>query len=171
MQVLEVQYKFQFQLNQITSKSKSTRLQSKSYMIPPCPWSALRHLQGGSHQRSLSNRLRRAYLLKPSERQVCGFWEVTKPTRQNNRKSNFLTVDTILTIIGPSDPQVRHHLRPRHVPTDRVSTQLSLHVNYLQLTRSLSAHPQLSFNVCDFTCQHKFQPLRLHMPACYRPAD
>ena len=92
-------------------------------------------------QRSLSNRPRRAYLLKPPERQVCGFWEVTKPTWQNNRKSNFLTVDTLLTIIGPSDPQVRHRLRPRHVPTDRVSTQLSLHVNYLQLTRTLSAHP------------------------------
>ena len=105
-------------------------------------------------QRSLSNRPRPAYLLKPPERQVCRFWEVTKPTWQNNRKSNFLTVDTLLTIISPSDPQVRHRLRPRHVPTDRMSTQLSLHVNYLQLTRTLSAHPQLSFNLCDFTCQH-----------------
>ena len=59
-------------------------------------------------QRSPSNRPRRAYLLTPPERQVCGFWEVTKPTWQNNRKSNFLTVDTLLTIIGSSDPQVRH---------------------------------------------------------------
>ena len=59
-------------------------------------------------QRSLSNRPRLAYLLKPPECQVCGFWEVTKPTWQNKRKSNFLTVDTLLTIIGPSDPQVRH---------------------------------------------------------------
>ena len=84
-------------------------------------------------QRSLSNRPRRAYLLKPPERQVCWFWEVTKPTWQNNRKSNFLTVDTLLTIIGPSDPQVRHRILPRHLPTDRMSTQLSLHVNSLQL--------------------------------------
>ena len=100
-----------------------------------------------------------------------GSWEVTKPTWQNNRKSNFLTVDTLVTIIGPSDPQVRHRPGPRHVPTDRMSTQLSLHVNYLQLTRTLSAHPQLSFNLCDFTCQQKFQLLRLHVSACYRPAD
>ena len=114
-------------------------------------------------QRSLSNRPMRAYLLKPPERQVCGFWEVTKPTWQNNRKSNFLTVDTLLTIIGPSDLQVRHRLGPRHVPTDRMSTPLSLHVNYLQLTRTLSAHPQLSFNLCDFTCQHVIaQPIRNH---------
>ena len=84
-------------------------------------------------QRSLSNLPRRAYLLKPPERQVCGFLEVTKPTWQNNRKSNFLTVDILLTIIGPFDPQARHRILPRHVPTDRMSTQLSLHVNSLQL--------------------------------------
>ena len=127
---------------------------------------ALKRLQGGSHQRSLANRPRRAYLLKPLERQVCGFWEVTKSTWQNNIKSNFLTVvDTLLTIIGTSDPQVRHCLGPRHIdlPTDRVSTQLSIHVNCLQLTRTLSAHPQLSFNLCDFTCQHVVAwPIRNH---------
>ena len=133
MQVLEVQYKFQFQQNQISTKSKNASLQCKSYMRPPCPWRARQGTSKGARQRSLSNRPRRAYLLKPSERQVCGFWEVTKPTWQNNRKSNFLTVDTILTIIGPSDPQVRHRILLRHVPTDRMSTQLSLLVNYLQL--------------------------------------
>ena len=52
-------------------------------------------------QRSLSHHPRRAYLLKPPEPQVCGFWEVTKPTWQNNRKSNFLTVVTLLTIMVP----------------------------------------------------------------------
>ena len=60
---------------------------------------------------------------------------------------------------------------PRHVPTDRVSTPLSLHVNYLHLTRTLSTHPQLSFNLRYFTCQRKFQPLRRHMSTCYCPAD
>ena len=167
-----MQCKFQFQQNQISTKSKNTSLQSKSYTRPPphpppppppCPWSRLRHLQGGSHQRSLSNGPRLVYLLKPPERQVCGFWEVTKPMWQNNRKSSFLTVDTLLTIIGPSNPQVRHRLRPWHVLTDRMSTQLSLQVNYLQLTRALSAHPQLSFNLCDFTCQHVIaRPIRNH---------
>ena len=133
MQVLEVQYKFQFRLSPVSTKSKNTSLQSNSYMKPPCPWRARYGTSKAARQRSLSNRPRRAYLLKPPERQVCGFWEVTKPTWQNNRKSNFLTVDTLLTIIGPSDPQVRHRILPRHVPTDRMSTQLSLHVNSLQL--------------------------------------
>ena len=72
-------------------------------------------------QRSLSNFPRRAYLLKPPERQVCGFWEVTKPTWQHNRKSNFLTIDTLLTIIGPSDPQASSR-PPAHTNRQGVNT-------------------------------------------------
>ena len=114
-------------------------------------------------QRSLSSHPRHAYLLKTPERQVCGFWKVTKPTWQNNRKSNYLAGDTLLTtlltIIGPSDPQVRHPLCPGHVQTNMVST---LH-HYTKLS------PTGMHTVSTFTI--KFQPLRLHMSACYRPVD
>ena len=115
----------------------------------------LRHLHGGSHQRSLSNHPRRA-CLNPmtSGMRVLGG---KKANMANNRNSNYLTDDTLLTIIDSSDPQVRHRLGPRHVPTDTVS----LHVNYLQLTRMMSEHPELSFNLCDFTCQHVIaRPIR-----------
>ena len=90
-----------------------------------CPWSAPPR---GLAQRSVSNQPMRAYALEPLERQVCRFWEVTKPAWQNKRKSNFLTGDTLLTIISPSDPQIRCRFGPRHVPTDTVSIQLSLHL-------------------------------------------
>ena len=169
-----MQYKFQFQLNQISTKSKNTRLQSKSYMRPPpphplptpCPWKARKGTSKAARQRSPSNRPRRAYLLKPPERQVCGFWEVTKPKWQNNRKSNFLTVDTILTIIGPSGPQVRHCLRSRHVPTHRMSTQLSLHVNYLQLTRTLSAHQHVFGRLETTTANYQTNCTPCDCPLC-----
>ena len=138
-----MQYKFQFQLNQISTKSKNTRLQSKSYMRPPCPWSVLKHFQGGSHQRSLSHQSRRAYL---------------KPRTLGGNKANMAKQqeESVLSQATPyqslsAPPTCRSGiLQPWHVPTDRLSTQLS-HPH--QASTSATPHVSISFNIWDPICQ------------------
>ena len=151
MQDLEVQYKFQFQLNQISTTSKNTRLQSKSYMRPPCPWSVLRHLQGGSHQGSLSHQSRCAYL---------------KPRTLGSNKANMAKQQekSIITQATSSDLQVRHlPTLGKYQPTGcQHNCYYTLTVNastvkpqslrphmLAYVSTSETPHVSISFNLCD----------------------
>ena len=137
----------------ISTDSKNTwlRVQSKSYTRPPALEVHAKAAHRWLAQRSLSNHPRRAYLLNPPERR--GMWI------QGGNKAN-MAKQKKKQLSHRRHPFNHYHpLRPIGQALPRPSAHTNRHgVNTKSLCLTISnLHtrcPQLSFNRCDFLCQH-----------------
>ena len=121
---------------------KKTWLQSKLYQTPLPLKCMLRQPQGGSLREVCPTSPRHVYLLKPPERQVCRFWEATKPRMQHKRKMyKFLICNLQATPIN--------HYLPLQ-PTGQFTNDVQALSRPSACTNRHNVNtPQLTFSLCD----------------------
>ena len=164
-----LKYSISFSFNKIKFLL-SPKIHDYSLTITPDSPALEVHAKAASRwlaQRSLSNRPRRAYLLKPPECEVCGFWEVTKPTWQNktlihNKKKAIFHCKTE----GYNPNQDALHQLARHQQTIifRLRTghcRLNSHLKRIGVKTSA----QCPCGEADQTPEHYLQSCSLHQQA------